>query len=92
MKNDLKFMVSELFYSLNRYQEQIELYQTAILPQARQSLESAQSGYQVGKVDFMTLLDNQMTIYNYEIAYYRALSSYFQTVTKLEETVGKPLV
>jgi cobalt-zinc-cadmium efflux system outer membrane protein len=92
MKNDLKFMVSELFYSLNRYQEQIELYQTAILPQARQSLESAQSGYQVGKVDFMTLLDNQMTLYNYEIAYYRALSSYFQTVTKLEETVGKPLV
>jgi cobalt-zinc-cadmium efflux system outer membrane protein len=92
MKNDLKFMVSELFYSLNRYQEQIELYQTAILPQARQSLESAQSGYQVGKVDFMTLLDNQMTLYNYQIAYYLALSSYYQTLTKLEEIVGEPLV
>jgi cobalt-zinc-cadmium efflux system outer membrane protein len=92
MKNDLRFMVSELFYSLNRYQEQIELYQNAILPQARQSLESAQSGYQVGKVDFMTLLDNQMTLYNYEIAYFRALSSYFQTVSKLEEMVGQPLV
>ena len=91
MKNDLKFMVSELFYSLNRYQKQIELYQTAILPQARQSLESAQSAYQVGKVDFMTLLENQMTLYNYQIAYYRALSSYFQTVTKLEEMVGKSL-
>jgi cobalt-zinc-cadmium efflux system outer membrane protein len=92
MRNDLKFMISDMFYSLKRYQEQIELYQAAILPQARQSLESAQSGYQVGKVDFMTLLDNQMTLYNYEIAYYRALSSYFQTVTKLEEIVGKPLV
>ena len=92
MKNDLKFMVSDMFYSLNRYQAQIELYQTAILPQARQSLESAQSGYRVGKVDFMTLLNNQITLYNYEIAYYQALSSYFQTVTKLEEMVGKPLV
>jgi len=91
MKNDLKFMVSEQFYSLNKYQEQIELYQTSILPQARSSLESAQTGYQVGKIDFMAWLDNQMTLYNYEIGYYLALSSYFQTVTKLEELVGKPL-
>ncbi len=91
MKNDLKFMVSEQFYSLNKYQEQIELYQTSILPQARSSLESAQTGYQVGKIDFMALLDNQMTLYNYEIGYYQVLSSYFQTVTKLEEVVGKPL-
>ncbi len=92
MRNDLQFMISDMFYSLKRYQEQIELYRTAILPQSRQSLESAQAGYQVGKVDFMTLLDNQMTLYNYEIAFYRALSSYFQTVTRLEELVGKPLV
>ncbi len=91
MKNDLKFMVSEQFYSLNKYQEQIELYRTSILPLARSSLESAQTGYQVGKIDFMALLDNQMTLYNYEIGYYLALSSYFQTVTKLEEVVGKPL-
>jgi outer membrane protein, heavy metal efflux system len=91
MKNDLKFMVSEQFYSLIKYQEQIELYQTSILPLARSSLESAQTGYQVGKIDFMALLDNQMTLYNYEIGYYLALSSYFQTVTKLEEVVGKPL-
>jgi outer membrane protein TolC len=91
MKNDLKFMVSEQFYALNKYSEQIELYQTSILPQARSSLESAQTGYQVGKIDFMALLDNQMTLYNYEIGYYLALSSYYQTVTKLEEVVGKPL-
>ncbi|MGB8658379.1 MAG: TolC family protein [Candidatus Zixiibacteriota bacterium] len=92
MKNDLKFSVSELFYSLNKYRQQVELYQTAILPQARQSLESARVAYQVDKVDFMTLLDNQMTLYNYQIAFHQALTAYFQSVAQLEEIVGKPLL
>ncbi|NIN00832.1 MAG: TolC family protein [candidate division Zixibacteria bacterium] len=92
MKNKTKFGVSRLFYSLDKFREEIELYQTAILPQARQSLESAKSGYQVDKVDFVTLLSNEVTLYNYEIAYHQALSSYFMTIAKLEETVGRPLL
>ncbi|MFQ6002628.1 MAG: TolC family protein [Candidatus Zixiibacteriota bacterium] len=88
VRNNVKFRVSRLFYSLNKFKKEIELYQTAILPQARQSLESARSGYQVDKVDFLTLLSNQVTLFNYEIAYHQALSSYFQTIAKLEEMVG----
>jgi cobalt-zinc-cadmium efflux system outer membrane protein len=92
MKNNLKFGVSDMYYSLEKYEKEIELYQTAILPQARQSLESAQSGYQVGKVDFLMLLDNQMTLYKYQIAYHQVLSSYFQILAQLEEMVGKSLL
>jgi outer membrane protein TolC len=92
MKNNLKFDVSMLSYSLKKYEKEIELYQTAILPQARQSFESAQSAYQVGKIDFLTLLDNQITLYNYQIAYHQALSSYYQTSAQLEEMAGKPLI
>jgi cobalt-zinc-cadmium efflux system outer membrane protein len=92
MRNTTKLAVSGLFYSLDRYREEVQLYSTSILPQARQSLESARSGYQVGKVDFMTLLNNQVTLYNYEIAYHQAISSYFMTIAKLEEMVGKPLL
>ncbi len=90
-KNQVKFMASKLFYSLDKFKGEIELYQTAILPQARQSLESARSGYQVDKVDFLTLLNNQVTLFNYEIAYHQALSSYFKTIAKLEEMVGSSL-
>ena len=91
-ENGLKFNVSRLFYSLDKYAQEVELYRTAILPQARQSLESARSGYQVDKVDFLTLVNNQLTLYNYEMAYHHALSSYFMTMAKLEEGVGKPLL
>jgi cobalt-zinc-cadmium efflux system outer membrane protein len=92
MKNNIKLAVSELFYSMGRFREEINLYRTAILPQARQSLESAKSGYRVDKVDFLTLLNNQVTLYNYEIAYHQALSSYYMTIARLEETVGRPLL
>ncbi|MGB7062785.1 MAG: TolC family protein [Candidatus Zixiibacteriota bacterium] len=91
-ENDLKLNVSRLFYSLNKYTEEVGLYQTAILPQVRQSLESARSGYQVDKVDFLTLLSNQVTLYNYEIAYHQALTSYFMTIAELEEMVGRSLL
>jgi cobalt-zinc-cadmium efflux system outer membrane protein len=91
MRNNIKLGVSRLYYSLGRFEEEVELYQSAILPQARQSLESAKSGYQVDKVDFLTLLNNQVTLYNYEIAYHQALSSYFMTTANLEEMVGRTL-
>jgi cobalt-zinc-cadmium efflux system outer membrane protein len=92
MGNQVKLAVSQLFYSLARYKEQVQLYGSAILPQARASLESARSGYQVDKVDFLTLLNSQTTLYNYQIAYHQALSSYFSTVARLEEMVGRSLL
>lgn len=92
MKASLKFGVSQLFYSLNRFEKEIDLYRTAILPQARQSLESAQSGYQVGKIDFLTFLESQITFYQYQIAFHQSLSSYQQTLAQLEEMVGGSLL
>ena len=43
------------------------LYQTAILPQARLAVESALAAYRVNRVDFLTLLDSQMTVFSYEV-------------------------
>ncbi len=44
-----------------------ELYDTAILPQARLAVESALSAYRVNRVDFLTLLDSQMSLFNFGI-------------------------
>ena len=50
------------------------LYQTAILPQARLTVESALAAYRVNRVDFLTLLDSQMTVFNYEISLVTAMA------------------
>ncbi len=65
------------------------LYWTSILPQARSAVQAALSSYRVGRVPFMTLVDNQMTVNRYETEAYRFLADYHQAVGELEALVGR---
>jgi outer membrane protein TolC len=67
----------------------IRLYQTAILPQARLTVESAQAAYRVNRLDFMTLLDNQMTVFNYEISLVAAIAAYNKALAEIDLLTGK---
>lgn len=66
----------------------LNLYQTGIIPQATQSLNSAIAGYQTDKVDFLTLLNNQITLFNFQLEYYRVLSDYNRALAELEAITG----
>jgi outer membrane protein, heavy metal efflux system len=67
------------------------LYQTTILPQARLTVESALSAYRVNRVDFLTLLDSQMTVFNYEISLATATTSYNNALAEIDLLTGKSL-
>jgi len=66
------------------------LYETGILPQARLGVESSLAAYRVNRVDFLTLLDSQMTVLNFEISYAAALASYNKALAEIDLLVGKP--
>lgn len=70
-------------------QNLIRLYRGSILPQARASVQAALSSYRVGRVTFMTLVDNQMTVNRYETETYRLLADYSQAVGELAALVGR---
>ncbi|MBX9812171.1 MAG: TolC family protein [Burkholderiales bacterium] len=65
------------------------LYQTAVLPQARLTVESALAAYRVNRVDFLTLLDSQMTVFNHEISLVTALASYNKALAEIDLLTGK---
>jgi outer membrane protein, heavy metal efflux system len=69
----------------------VRLNRTSIVPQARAAVQSSLSGYRVGRVSFMQLIDNQMTVNRYETETYRILADYHQAVGELEALVGRPL-
>ena len=69
----------------------VVLYQKNVIPQARLALESAVAGYQVGKVDFLTLLDNLVTLFDYELKYYEVLTDFQKALARLEPYVGVEL-
>jgi outer membrane protein TolC len=73
---------------LERNRKRVELYKGGILLQAQQSLESAHAGYRVGKVDFLTLINNWMMLQNYELQYFFALSNFYKNLANYELAVG----
>ncbi len=67
------------------------LFKTGIIPQASQSVASMLSAYQVNKVDLLNLINAQVTLYNYETEYWKAVSSGKQAWARLEAAVGEEI-
>ena len=67
------------------------LYESGIIPQAALSLESALAGYEVGSVDFLTLISNLTTLLNFEMQFYEELAKHEQALANLEPLVATPL-
>jgi len=88
-KNEIFYRIKDLTAKEEKQKALLDLYRTGIIPQARQSLDSAIAGYRVNKVDFLTLLDNRMTLYNYEVFYHQTLADYEKNLAELEEVTGE---
>jgi outer membrane protein TolC len=65
-----------------------ELYDSSILPQARAAVEAAMSAYRVGRVNYMTLVESEMTVNRYEIELVRLAAAYQQAAAEIEALVG----
>ncbi len=92
VRNRLLASLQDALQSAQKQADLVELYKNTIIPQASQALSSAISGYQTDKVDFLTLLNNLMVLFNYEKDYYKLVSRYYQDVAKIEYLTGKQLI
>ena len=86
--NEIRAEVARGYADLERERAQLALFVKSILPQGRASLESATASFQVGRVDFLTVLENQATLYNYETQYHRGLADFASRLAELERTAG----
>jgi outer membrane protein TolC len=80
--------VLDLFAQAQSQQELLTLFEEDILPKARQTLEVSTPAYNVGQIDFLTLLDNFRQLLRYEVNYHRLEASLHQTLAELERVVG----
>jgi cobalt-zinc-cadmium efflux system outer membrane protein len=69
--------------------QQFALFGSGIVPQAQQTVASMLAGYQVSEVDFLNLVRSQITLFNYELQYWKALSDARQALARLEAAVGE---
>ena len=90
-KNDVFLKIQIIMDKTQKDRKLISLIQDGIIPQARQSLESALVAYSVDQIDFLTLIDNQVTLLKWKIKSHRELTNYEQNLAALEHVVGQSL-
>ena len=89
--NTLRTVQSAISRGLAEYfaaRDQVVLLETAIIPQAQQTVASMLAGYQVNQVDFLNLVNTQITLYNAQINYWESLSRAKQALAKVASAVG----
>lgn len=91
LKNSIGYTITDVLAQLERRQKLVELYRGGIIPQAEQALESAIISYRVNKVDFLTLLDGRVNLFNYERELYESQAEYMMRLAQLEAVVGVAL-
>jgi cobalt-zinc-cadmium efflux system outer membrane protein len=83
--------LAELRARAVRSRDLAQLYATSVLPQARASVESALGAYRVGRVDYTTLVNDQMTANRYAIESVRLTAEYDGAVAGIEALIGADL-
>jgi len=92
MESALRFAVQEAYVRVKAAEERAALLRTTILPQSQQTLEVSRVAYQTDRLDFLALLDNERTLLNAQLDYYRTLSDFDQALADLERAVGTDLL
>jgi outer membrane protein TolC len=91
MEAQVDARIATLRADLERSRTLVGLYRSEVLPQARANKESAYSSYRVGRVDFMTLVDAQMAVNEYEQELAVLLGEWIGDLAELEMTIGREL-
>ena len=87
-KTTLLFQVKEQYLTARASEELLTLYAKGIVPQSMLALESALAAYQVGSLDFLSLITNFITVLDYEINYYEELANHQKALARIEEITG----
>lgn len=79
------------YFRLQNARRLIELYQSDLLPQAANALETTDAWFREGYAEFADLIEVQATWYNFQLTLARAQADYGKHFAHLEALVGHPL-
>jgi cobalt-zinc-cadmium efflux system outer membrane protein len=88
---EVNFDIKQQYLAATASRDLMNLYSKAIVPQSSLALESSMSAYEVGKVDFLSMLDNFTYVLDYEVNYYQELSNFETALARLEPLVNTDL-
>jgi outer membrane protein TolC len=85
------FDVQDAYFKLLTARRTLELYKTALVPQAQARFEASEAGYRTGKVDFLDLLESERFLLNVRVMAVMAEGNIGMQLGRLERAVGTDL-
>jgi cobalt-zinc-cadmium efflux system outer membrane protein len=91
MENELVARTARALYEYEDSGRRVELYGKALVPKAEQLIGASEAAYMAGTIDFLSLIDAQQTLLEYQLEYERASASRQQRLAELEMLAGTAL-
>lgn len=90
-ENRLQADLAMAIYRFRDAERKTELYGDTLIPQARQALKIAEEGYRAGAEDFLSLVDAERLLLEFQLARERALVDRAIAAAEVESLIGVPL-
>ena len=78
-------------YHFRDAERKINLFKDTLIPKAQQSLNVIQRSYESGSTEFLSLIDAERLLLEFELSYERAVADRMQRLAELDMLVGAPL-
>lgn len=86
------YRLKDQFLAIRSSERILNLYKTTLLPQARLTVDSAAAAYEVGSLDFLSLVTNLRNLVALERQYYDEVARHEKAIAQLEPVVGRELI
>ncbi|MBI5021749.1 MAG: TolC family protein [Ignavibacteriales bacterium] len=87
-RNMVASNVKDLYYKASGAKKQLDIFNSEILPQAKQSVQASLTAYQTGTTDFLMLIDAYRTLVNLSKEYFMTRMQFEQAIAELEREAG----
>jgi len=91
VQRQVSFDVQDAYFKLKTARRTLDLYKTALIPQAETRFKASEAGYRTGRVDFLDLLESQRFLLNARVMAAMAEGNLGMQWARFERAVGTNL-
>ena len=86
--SEMEAEIRSISFRIETIERQLRLFESTLLPQAEQALESTEAAYSNGTIEVTGLLDIQRTLLDVQLGLARLRADYLKAVADLERAIG----
>ena len=88
--NAVESSIREVGFHIGTLREQMTLFNTTLIPQAQQSLQSAEAAYSTGSLGVLDLLDSERVLLEVRLGLAQLITDYMKSLADMERAIGSP--